>query len=489
MFKNVTNKLIFAVVLVTIIIVGSFACINILSLRNKLMHEVIHSANQFSATVIKSTQYDMLKANIEGVHKTIENVGELEGIERIRILNKTGDIVYSSDKNEIGKTVDQKAESCYVCHSGEIPLDQIKERNRIFLSKDYRVLGIITPIYNEKDCYTSKECHVHSEKQRVLGVLDITLSLVEVDRMIFQLNLELLGFAIIEILGISFIIALVTREIVLKPVNLLVKATEKVAEGDFECTIPAASKDEIGILANSFSRMTKELRLAHEKLFQSEKQASLGRLSAGVAHEINNPLTGILMFSTHIQEEVPEDWVFNKELDIIIKETIRCRGIVKGLLDFARQGTANKKNISLSVIINKAIALVQNKARIENIDIKTDIPENLPEAFLDENQIEQVFINLFVNAIDAMPEGGSLTVMVIPKADMLNISVKDTGSGMSDEVLTKVFEPFFTTKSGKGTGLGLAIVWGIIQKHSGKIDIKSEVGKGTEFILSLPLGT
>lgn len=489
MFKNITHKLIISVGFVTIVIVSLFAYINITSLKEELMDEVIRSANQFSETVKNSTRYDMLKSKREEVRNIIETVGTQEGIEKMRIMNKTGTIKFSSDEEEIGELVDKKEEACYACHSEAKPLAQLmtKERNRIFEAKNHRILGIITPIYNEKDCYTSTECHVHSKDQRVLGVLDINMDLTAVDRKIYHTTVKTLVFALIEILGISFIIAFVTQRIVLKPVKLLVNATEKVAAGDFNCNIPINTKDEIGILAGSFNKMTEELRIAYEKLFQSEKQASLGRLSAGIAHEINNPLTGVLMFSTRMQKKLPQDWDYRKELDIIVRETIRCRDIVKGLLDFARQGKAHKEKVPLKRVIENALNLIQNKALIENIDIETDIPENLPDVLIDENQMQQVFINLFVNASDAMNDGGILSLKVRQKENNIEISVKDTGEGIPKNIISKIFEPFFTTKAGKGTGLGLAVVWGIIQEHSGKIEVNSQEGKGTEFLITFPV--
>jgi two-component system NtrC family sensor kinase len=459
----------------------------------------------------------MLKYESEAVHKIIETIGEQEGIEKIRIFNKEGEIMFSTDKKDIGTMVDKKAEACYACHSAEKPLEKlpIPERNRIYRTKDgHRVLGVINPIYNENDCYTA-DCHAHPSTQKVLGVLDIGMSLTDVDHQIEGNQNKMLAFAVVLFLGISGTIAIFVKRSVSRPVRALVDETKKIASGDLEYTLKIDSKDEIGELANSFNRMTKdlseaqeelekwsrvlekrveektkELKKTQEQLIQSEKLASLGKLAAGIAHEINNPLTGILTYSSLLLKEHKENPQMKEDLEVIVSETTRCRKIVKGLLEFARQTEPIKTRVDINKVVEETLSLLENQAIFLNINVGKKLKENLPMVKMDVDQIKQVFVNIILNAAEAMSQGGTLTIEsdFDPEKKHVKVSFTDTGSGISEENLPKIFDPFFTTKrSGRGTGLGLSVSYGIIQRHNGYLEVKSQLGKGSTFTVRLPL--
>jgi two-component system NtrC family sensor kinase len=217
--------------------------------------------------------------------------------------------------------------------------------------------------------------------------------------------------------------------------------------------------------------------------------AAIGELAAGVAHEINNPLTGVLTFSSLMLKKADENHPWKKDLENIVHQTTRCRNIVRGLLDFARQRKPDKKEWNIHTLIEQTLTLVEKQAPFQNIKINKEFKAMIPMLFVDGDQIQQVFMNILLNAADAMTEnGGTLTIKTDLRDGMVEVSFTDTGSGMSKEHLSKVFTPFFTTKeTGKGTGLGLAISYGIIQSHSGDIEAKSEVGKGSTFRIKLPV--
>jgi two-component system NtrC family sensor kinase len=513
--KSIGAKLILVVGFILLLSIGIFAYVNIASQKKQLTGEVMRGAIRISETIRRSTRNDMLRNLREDLHQMIETIGQQEGLEKIRVFNKDGQIMFSSDKIEIGEMVDKKAEACYACHSAEKPLERLDtpDRSRIFKIKErHRVLGVISAIYNEPDCYTP-DCHAHPPEQKVLGVLDIGMSLADVDQEIKGAQNKMIIFAIIAFLVISMAISISINRYVTRPVRELVKETQKISVGDLSNGISIKTEDEIGQLSSAFSRMTiglrkldekllewgktleqkveqrtKELRSTQDQLLQSEKMASLGKLAAGVAHEINSPLTGILTYSSLLFKAKKDEDPEKEDLEVIVNETNRCKMIVKGLLDFARQTEPQKVLSDINEVINKSINLISHQAGIQNVKIEKKIKPDLPKIMIDAGQIQQVFINILLNAIEAMPQGGALTVSSGIEDEMVAIRFTDTGIGIPRENLLKIFDPFFTTKKqGKGTGLGLSVSYGIIERHRGKLEVKSQVGKGTTFTIKLPI--
>jgi two-component system NtrC family sensor kinase len=297
------------------------------------------------------------------------------------------------------------------------------------------------------------------------------------------------------------------------PLRRMVLATNRIARGDLNHQVQIGVHDEIGQLAHSFNQMTENLKLANENLIQwgktlekrveertkelremqdyllqSEKLRSLGKMAAGVAHEINNPLTSILI-NTHLMlEKLEKRHEFFENLSLIADETSRCTQIVKGLLEFARQNPPQKTHTNINELIDRTTQLLENQASFQNVRIVKELDPDLPALRLDRNKIQQVFWNLMINACEAMPKGGQITISNSLSADKKSIEVRfaDSGVGIPKENVNKLFDPFFTTKN-TGTGLGLAVSYGIIQQHDGKIEVKSEVGRGTVFTLRFPV--
>lgn len=406
-FDKIGFKLILTVEIAVVIIIGIYAYFNIQAQSNALLKEAERHANQLSETVKAGTRYDMLLNQRDRIHKIIDKIGENKSIKDVRVLNKVGEIIYSSDSSDIGRMVDKYAESCYACHAENEPLQRlsIKERTRIFrLNPDSsRIMGIINPIYSERSCYEA-ECHAHPPDQTVLGVLDVTMSLEEIDRQINQSKFNILLFTIFSIIAITLIIWIFVRRWISKPVSDLVNATNHVALGNLSYKIDRKRDDELGKLADSFNNMTKKLSEMRMQLFQSDKMASLGRLAAGVAHEINNPLTGVLTYSSFLLKRSKEHPEWQEDLNVIVRETKRSREIVKGLLDFARQSTPKKHSININEIIEHSIEVVQNQLKIHQVKLEKNLHPDMPEIIADANQMQQVFINLLVNSIDAIGE-------------------------------------------------------------------------------------
>ena len=415
MFKKIGIKLIFAVVITTIVIISVFAIISIRSQSQVLIAEVERHSNQLSETVKNSTKYDMLLNRREHILRIIETIGEQEFMQEIRIFDKEGTIIYSSDSASIGLMVNKKADACYACHAANEPIEKldISERTRIYRSDpdSSRILGIINAIYNEKSCWEA-ECHAHDPDLVVLGVLDITVSLGAIDQKIEMAKFKMLMFALIAIIFLSLILWFFVKRLVDKPVNVLVNATKHVAEGNLAYTIDTHGNDELGMLARSFNNMTKKLSEARRQLFQSDKMASLGRLAAGVAHEINNPLTGILTYSSFLLKRNKDNPQMKDDLEVIVRETKRSREIVKSLLDFARQSIPKKNHVATNEIVRRALRVIDNQLSINHIEVERNLNENLPNVIVDANQIQQVFINLILNAADAIGKnGGKISII------------------------------------------------------------------------------
>lgn len=326
---------------------------------------------------------------------------------------------------------------------------------------------------------------------------------------------SILIFIYIAILGIilvgyfSFIIA---RRIT-QPIKELTEALTKVSHGDYTIRLPLKEKDEIGLLKIHFNEMakeledktkilkewtetlekrvqekTEELKAIQRSIFQTEKLAAIGKLAAGVAHEINNPLTGILTNASLLLEEIPSDDPKRKDLEVIVNETLRCRRIVKGLLDFSRQTLPQKQLVNINSAIREIYNLVKNQKNFKDIKIQFNLKEDLPDILADKDQINQVFLNIIINSMEAMEGKGEISIFTDfdKEAGRVLCRVKDTGPGIPEGIKEKIFEPFFTTKK-TGTGLGLSIVYGIMEQHNGKIELKSKEGEGTEVVLTFPV--
>lgn len=412
-FTKISLKLIFTVGIVTIAIISVFSFFSIQAQRNELLSQAEIYASKLSETIRNSTHLSMLENRSDQTHNIINTISQEPGLQEIRIFNKEGSIMFSSQKEFIGEMVDKNAEACYGCHTANEPLEKLpmEDRMRIYDSPQdsSRILGVINPIYNEPSCWEA-DCHVHDSDQKVLGVLDVKLSLKDVDAQIASSEFRSIIFAIIAIALLSLIIGIFVRRWVEKPVNELVNATEQVGTGNLNYEIKDLSSDELGLLAKSFNNMTRKLADARLQLFQSDKMASMGRLAAGVAHEINNPLTAVLTYSSFLLKRVT-DSELQQDLKVIVRETKRSREIVKSLLDFARQSVPKKSNASINEIISNAVAVVDNQLSMKHIKLEKNIEDNIPHFKIDSNQMQQVFINLLVNASDAVSErDGNISV-------------------------------------------------------------------------------
>jgi two-component system NtrC family sensor kinase len=517
-------KVIGSLTIVIAVIAAVSAWIDLRNQENLLLEEMVRGADQLSNTIVSATWQAMLLDERQAAYEVMQTVGRQEGIEKIRIFNKEGRVMFSTGEDS-GMFVDKRAEACDLCHSQEQPLVHVDvpTRSRIFsMLPGRRTLGIITPIYNEAAC-SRAECHAHPPEINVLGVLDVSMDLAPVDAQRHELRQAALSRAVIEILLMALVIVVLTRRFVGAPIRRLIRATRSIGEGDLDARIHAprfaGAPDELGELQVAFEEMrarlrdakaeierftreledkveerTAQLESTREQLVRTERLASLGRLAATVAHEINNPIAGILNLSRLMERIIDDHGIPQKRvpdvreyLGQVTHETARIGSIVTDLLSFARQSRPTIGPVDLADLVRRSVSIVTPKLRMRDIRLEVSAAPGLAPVSCDAQQIEQVLINLVVNAAEASPDGAMVAVRIGPAKGGAFIEIEDHGSGISPEEIGRIFEPFFTTKDdGKGVGLGLAVAYGIIEAHGGTIDVRSAVGKGTTFRVVLP---
>jgi two-component system NtrC family sensor kinase len=488
-----------------------------------MMNNLMSYASSTADLAKRTVDYYMLTSHREAIEQTVEVIGSSAEIRDISIFDKTGRIAYSSRKSAVGRTIGKDSATCRICHEDNgNTLTAIPGAKNWTIAPDQsgnKVLKFVIPIYNESSCSTAP-CHYHPKEKQLIGILETNFSTSSVDEVIRKHRIGTIFFGGLFIIMISSSLCIILYKFVSKPVSLLDKGMQKLAKGELDHVIEIHSGDEMGLLANTFNTMasdikrykdnmenwtkaleeeiqkkTSEIMKAHDQLINAEKLASLGRMAAGVAHELNSPLTGIVTFSHLMLKRIPRENTQDiEDLEVIIEQAERCSKIIKGLLGFSRKTSAEKVFTNINTLTENTISMVRNQAKFYNIKFNLNFDEFLPPIATDPNQLQQVFINLLINAADAMNERGQVTVSTRVSSDTasgkkyVEIEFTDTGPGIPEEHLGRVFEPFFTTKpAGKGTGLGLAVSYGIIKKHNGNIFVRSEIGKGASFFVRLPV--
>jgi two-component system, NtrC family, sensor kinase len=505
-----------------VVVLGVVGVANVRLHRDHLEDATLLAAERTSDIIKRSTEHYMMLNDREAIYYTIQTIADEPGIRRIRIFNQEGQISFSTDEHETGSFVDTDAEACYACHAQSEPLTHLDrpDRFRIFKSGGERLIGVITPIPNSPEC-SNAACHAHPAEQQVLGVLDTTLSLARTDADIEASSWTMFTYMAIAILTISIIIAVFVWRLVHRPVRRLRQATERLREGQLGYELEVRSSDELGELATSFNQMSRrlaeaddelrtwnktlehrvdmkseELSRAHEHMLQAEKLTSLGKMAAVVAHEINNPLSGILTYARlmrkwiergdDLQSRAPD---MRESLELIESESRRCGAIVKDLLTFARPTPMNVQPVDLNAALRQCVRLVDHKLELSAIALREELSDEVPRIEGDPGQLEQLFLALIMNAIEAMGRDGVLRLATSRDGDdHVTVVIEDNGVGMPESLIPNMFEPFVTTKQDKsGTGLGLAISKRIVDNHGGEISVASTPGRGTAFTIKLPL--
>jgi two-component system NtrC family sensor kinase len=503
-------------VIVVLFTMSVFILFNIAGLKAAFMDVYTSDVDNLSETIIATTHKAMLSGDVEEAYRLMERAGNQDYIRNIRLIDKQGIIRFSLNDKELNTYVDSSRDpSCKMCHNNGVAKVEASpmDRRRVITGPDgEEILGITRGIYNDPAC-SQPSCHYHPPDVNLLGVLDIVVSTTEVLSQVSRYKINVLVELVFLAIALSLCLNLLTRKLITGPVNTLLDHTRALSRGKWQY-IENTTNDEFGELAESFNEMTTSLKKAKEErerwaatletkveertqqikemqsvLVRSEKLASLGELAAGIAHELNNPLTGIVLHASIIENDAELPSRLKDELHTITWEADRCAMIVKNLLDFSRKTEPRKAMKSINQIIDRALDLVQRLAGFKNIEIVKEFNQDLPDLLLDQGQMEQVFVNMLVNASQAMENGGQLTLWTGMAVDgeSVIVGIEDTGVGIPESALDRIFDPFFSTKGAKGTGLGLSVSYGIIEGHGGTIEVRSEVGKGTTFTITIPV--
>lgn len=520
--RSISARLLFMLFTTITVIIGAYALWRTYTAEEHWTRLATDNAERTSEMVKAATHYGMLLNRKDAVQHTIDKLSESPGVLGIRVYDKLGTIRFTDKPEELGRQIDPSAEVCEACHVTSEPRrdSPISERVRIFEVDGERVLGLITPIENSASCARSK-CHAAPPEETVLGVLDVQLSLAEEDRAKHRENSQILWTALAMMLVMGTGAAIFVLRVVRRPVRALHDGTKQLAS-DLTYRIPENGLGELGDLARAFNQMahdlndaqdelrswscelekkvaekTETLHKAERQVAQMDKMASLGKLAATVAHELNNPLAGMLTYAKLVDRdlgrmEILEDEVRDElqgYMRLIQKESSRCGNIVRNLLLFARHSGAEMASVNVREVLERCLMLMKHHVEMANTRLVVEISDADDQCICDASQLEQALVALMVNGIEAIKEGeeGVLTVRFDADQDSITIEVEDNGQGIPEVILPHVFEPFFSTKEEvKGVGLGLSVVYGIVQRHCGVIDVVSVVGEGTTFLLHLP---
>lgn len=518
-------RLLLALSITVAVVLAVHSALSFRSARDQLTEVISGSVRRSSGLIQRATHDGMLLNQLDQVQALLERMGKAPEVFAIRVYDKRGAIVLSAHPGEIGTSATLKETPCLGCHGAGVDITDaaIETSSVLHRSTGERALRHLLVLPNEPGCATAA-CHAHPSKQKVLGVLDVEMSLAPVDEALAGARSRLAATTILLILitgGISWVFV---KHLVQTPASRLYEGTQRVAAGDLDTRINVPGRHELARLAAAFNHMTSdlsaarreieewsrkledkvvektgELQRAQRQVLHMEKMASLGTLSATVAHELNNPLSGILTYARLVRRGLDEMPVSPTELEemrrylgVVEREVSRCGDVVRNLLLFARRDGGEMRDVGLDEVLNRSLMLVRHHLEMHGVRLHTELGLRDNRIHGDPGQLEQALVALFVNAVEAIAETGEregdVTVRLADGPhDTVVIEVTDTGMGIPADQRSIIFEPFFSTKQEQsGVGLGLAVVYGIVQRHGGEIEVDSEPGHGATFRIHLP---
>lgn len=528
--RSIYGRVVLIITILSVFLFMSFGIIFRSVYEQYLNTVILQSGNNVGSLVQGALYHSMLENDKGALQNTLDVIHTLPGIEDVSMYDNNDSLVYSSFPQDTAGSFNA---NCKGCHSDIATMFPRKDKSYKIITAEsgckmnmgvngQRHLLIRSPILNSRSCYESN-CHAHSATDKVLGSLVIKVPLKELDAAVKKSSVEFYLLAILTTLLLASFLIIFTRHEIKRPLSRLIKASISVSNGDRNTRVEIKPNqlDDMRMVSVAFNDMldnlqrattelenwsqqleykvqkkTEELGTAQSELIHIERLASLGKLSSSVAHEINNPLSGILVYTKLVHKllnypEITEDKkeIMLKHLKMIEAETKRCGEIVKGLLDFSKKDQDDFEPNHLHEILNETYKLMLHPVKIEDISFLTDFSASSDLIFCSPNQIKQACVALLVNASEAVNENGEILIRTSnPDADTIKLDISDNGIGISTEDLPHIFEPFFSTKQkAHGIGLGLPIVHGIIQSHKGKIKVKSEPGQGTTISITLPL--
>lgn len=475
--------------------------------RKQMEHTALETADRLVELVQHSTRKEMLHNDRYDLGELIKDIAGESAIRGVRIVSADGRTQFSSNPAEVGADPDPAT---------RVWMRQPVRTRTMAMEQGERLLQIRLPIPNEAVC-SNAACHAHPASEKVLGAIDLKLSLAHVDATVKDYQSRIVEAAAVAVLLVCLVSLLFAWLMIHRPVGELIQGTRRVAAGDHRHRLKVRTGDELGELADSFNTMNADLEKAHAELLNwtetletrvaqkagelqkayesmagAERLASLGKLAATVAHEVNNPLMGILTYARLSRKEIEKPQADRarvvEQLKTIEHESRRCGDLMRNLLMFARESPRRLQANDLNALVSRATTLIRHQLDLNGIELMQNLAAPPPEVVCDAGQIQQVVLGLLVNATDVMPKGGKLWVETSRDGELVTIRVRDNGPGIPPEVLPQIFDPFFTTKTDEQrTGLGLAVAKSIVEQHGGTIVAESKPGEGAEFIIRLRL--
>jgi len=528
--RSIYGRVVLIITILSVFLFVSFGIIFRSVYEQYLNTVILQNGNNVGSLVEGALYHSMLENDAGALQNTLDVIHTLPGIEDVNMYDSKDSLIYSSFPSDTAGNINP---NCKNCHTNLGAMFNPKEKTYKILTADsqckmnkringQRHLLIKSPILNSKSCFQSS-CHAHKATDEILGSLIIKVPLKDFDAAVEKSSMEFYLLAIVTTMLLASFLILFTRREILNPLNRLIKASIAVANGDKSTRLEIRPNqlDDMRMVSVAFNDMldnlqtattelenwsqqleykvqkkSEELGAAQSEIMHIERMASLGKLSSSVAHEINNPLSGILvntklvhkMLSNPVLTDDKKE-IMLKQLKMIESETKRCGDIVKGLLDFSKKDQEDFEPKHLHEILNETYDLMSHPVKIANISFKADFSAKSDLIYCSPNQIKQACVAMLVNATEATTENGEIQVRTSnPDQDSIRFEISDNGIGISAEDIPHIFEPFFSTKQqARGIGLGLPIVHGIIQSHKGKIQVKSEPGLGTTISITLPL--
>jgi len=518
--RSLSLRLLLPILGIVCAVLGIYAAVTLYAFRQHFTELAAAEARRSTDLVVHALHHRMLQGAQLDLQQAIEALTAGGSITSVRLYTTDGHVAHSNRAAEVGAAVQPSASACIQCHrtpNGPPPAEQ--QRDIVRVAQTGSSLRHLEVIPNQPEC---RGCHRGAGEKAILGVLDLELAMSPLDEALREANRLTLGTLLGLLLVTTLASTIAVGRLVHRPVRQLYEGMQLIAHGDLDACIEVSGRHELAELAGTFNRMARDLKVARQEInrysqrleesvvaksdelrraqhqvLHTERMASLGKLAATVAHELNNPLSGILSCAKLAERELGSHELppaaraeIEENLHLVERECSRCGSIVKNLLLFARHVTDGEMaTVDVAQVVERSLMLVRHRLEISSIKLERRIPPGDFTITAHAGQLEQALVALLVNAVEAMEEDGDgvLTVGLAAVDGQLEITIADTGVGIHPDVLPHIFEPFFSTKNVEsGVGLGLAIVYGIVQRHGGTIDVQSAAGQGTTFRLRLP---
>ena len=522
--RSLSAQLLLLLFVTMSLVLAAYAAVSFRTTRSHLIAYVRGNTSKTADLVRRATHDGMLLNRLDEVRTTLRNLVQGPAVAAIRVYDKHGLIVLSAHDEEVGRHISLDSDTCRSCHAKGHATDAalLEKSGLARIPEGMEVLRHLSVIENEKACARAG-CHEAPGRTRVLGVLDVEVSMQPLEAALGETRRQVIWTTAVLTVVMGLVSGAFIRRVVHRPVGRLYEGTRRIATGDLETRIEVDGEHELARLAQAFNRMaedlgaarqevtrwsqtleekvvekTNDLRRAQRQVLHMEKMASLGKLSATVAHELNNPISGMLTYARLVQRVLREQFLdedvraeLDRYLELLQQECARCGTIVQNLLLFARRTGAEMAPVDVNEVVERSLMLVRHHLEISGVRLQTEPLQGDATMIADGGQLQQALVALLVNAVEAIKEAGDregeLAVRLEGDAHEVRIHITDSGVGIAPEVLPHIFEPFFSTKDREsGVGLGLAVVYGIVERHGGAIDVDSEPGRGTSFHLRLP---